>query len=156
MIFEKARAEDIADLVRMRIEYLLEDYGEIPSGTLSAISGRLPAYFERHLNRDLIAFVCRDGDMIAGCCFLYVSEMPPNPAFPHGKTGTALNVYTKPEYRRRGIAGKLMEALLSEAEEMGLDFVELKATDAGYPLYRSLGFEDAPSKYHSMKYAIDA
>ena len=53
-----------------------------------------------------------------------------------------------------GIAGKLMKLLLSESEKMGLDFVELKATDAGYSLYRSLGFEDAVSKYHNMKYII--
>ncbi|MBR3018420.1 MAG: GNAT family N-acetyltransferase [Clostridia bacterium] len=156
MIFEKAKAEDIADLVKLRIDYLLEDYGDIPSDQLSVISDRLPAYFQCHLNRDLIAFVCRDGDIFVACCFLYVSEKPPNPAFPHGKIGTVLNVYTKPAYRRRGIAGKLMKALLSEAEEMGLDFVELKATDAGYPLYRSLGFKDVSSKYHSMKYAINA
>lgn len=39
---------------------------------------------------------------------------------------------------------------------MGLDFVELKATDAGYSLYRSLGFEDSVSKYHNMKIAFDS
>ena len=45
--------------------------------------------------------------------------------------------------------------LLAESEELHLDFVELKATDSGYSLYKSLGFEDVISKYHNIKYIID-
>ena len=45
--------------------------------------------------------------------------------------------------------------MLAESEELHLDFVELKATDSGYSLYKSLGFEDVISKYHNMKYMID-
>ena len=154
MIYEKADTNDIAGLTRLRLGYLSEDYGEIAQDDLKRIGDSLPTYFRRHLNEDLYAFVCRDGDNIAGCCFLYVSEKPANPTFISGRTGTVMNVYTLPEFRRMGIAGKLMKLLLSESEKMGLDFVELKATDAGYSLCRSLGFEDAVSKYHNMKYII--
>ena len=42
--------------------------------------------------------------------------------------------------------------LIAEAEKLGLDYVELKATDEGYGLYKKLGFEDTVSKYHNMKY----
>ena len=150
MTFEQAGVGDIGALTALRVAYLKEDYGELPQDTLTDIADRLPAYFRAHLNRDLFAFVCRDAGEIAGCCLLYVSEKPPNPAFPHGKEGTVLNVYTKPPFRKRGIAGNLMKRLLAEAKALGLDRVELKATDAGYPLYRSLGFEDAVSKYHPM------
>ena len=155
MLFEKANANDISTLVDLRIEYLLEDYGETPQDKLSQISENLPPYFSSHLNKDLFAFVCRDNDEIAGCCFLYVSEKPSNPSFINGKTGTVMNVYTRPQYRRQGVAGKLMKMLLAESEKMCLDFVELQATDDGYKLYKSIGFEDVVSKYHSMKYIID-
>ena len=154
MVYEKADTNDIAELTRLRLEYLSEDYGEIAQDDLKRIADNLPTYFRRHLNEDLYAFVCRNGDIIAGCCFLYVSEKPANPSFISGRTGTVMNVYTLPEFRRRGIAGELMKLLLSESEKIGLDFVELKATDAGYSLYRSLGFEDNVSKYHNMKYII--
>ena len=66
-----------------------------------------------------------------------------------------LNVYTRPQFRRRGVARELMKMLLSEAGRLGLDFVELKSTDEGYELYRSVGFEDSVSKYHNMKFVID-
>ena len=62
-----------------------------------------------------------------------------------------MNVYTKPDFRRKGIAGKIMEFLISDARKMNLDFVELKSTDSGYNLYKSVGFEDVLSKYHNMK-----
>ncbi|MDE5772100.1 MAG: GNAT family N-acetyltransferase, partial [Ruminococcus sp.] len=120
------------------------------------ISDNLHTYLCNHLNNDLFVFVCRDVDKIVSCCFLCISEKPSNPTFINGRTGTVLNVYTKPEYRRKGIAGKLIKMLLSEAANLNVDFVELKATDSGYDLYKSLGFEDVVSKYHNMKYLIDS
>lgn len=154
MKYETADITDLLSLVKLRMDYLIEDYGKISKEELEMIEKNLPGYFQKRLNDDLFVFVCRDEQEIISCCFLYVSEKPPNPAFIHGKTGTVLNVYTKPEYRRKGIAGRLLKILVAESEKMGLDFVELKATDAGYNLYKSIGFEDVISKYHNMKYTI--
>ena len=154
MIYEKADLGDTGALTELRIAYLKEDYGDIAEETLNHIAGKLPGYFREHLNKDLYAFVCRD-ETIAGCCLLCVSEKPPNPSFINGKTGTVMNVYVKPQFRRKGIASALMKMLIAESEKLGLDLVELKATDAGYRLYRSLGFEDAVSEYHNMKLIIN-
>lgn len=155
MVFEKASIDDLDMLVKLRMEYLLEDYGDIPQDRLAQISEKLPNYYRAHLNVDLFAYVCRaDGDIVS-CCFLLVTEKPSNPSFINGKTGCVMNVYTKPEYRRKGIAGKLLSMLLSDSKKMGLDFVELKATDSGYELYKSVGFKDVTSKYHNMKYALN-
>lgn len=156
MIFERADINDLDSLVKLRIDYLIEDYGEISELQINQISERLPDYYLRHLNKDFFAYVCREENKIVSCCFLYVTEKPSNPAFINGKTGTVLNVYTKPEYRKKGIAGKLISLLISDAKKMELDFVELKATDAGYNLYKSIGFEDVISKYHNMKILLDS
>ncbi len=155
MKFEMADINDLLSLVKLRTEYLIEDYGEIPEDKLDTIKNNLPAYFQKHLNDDLFVFVCRDKEEIVSCCFLCVSEKPSNPTFINGKIGTVLNVYTKPKYRRNGIAGTLLKMLIAESEKLGLDFVELKATDSGYDLYKSIGFKDTVSKYHNMKYVID-
>ena len=45
-----------------------------------------------------------------------------------------------------------MKDLLADAEEMKLSVVDLKSTEMGYPLYASLGFRDAQSHYHEMKW----
>lgn len=69
-----------------------------------------------------------------------------------GRTGTVLNVYTKPVYRHKGYAKKIMKELLSDAARKNLSVVELKSTEDGYHLYKSIGFTDEVSKYHSMKW----
>ena len=38
--------------------------------------------------------------------------------------------------------------------ELGLDFIELKATKEGYPLYKKLGFEEQHSTYTPMKFNL--
>lgn len=153
---EKSDIGDLEQLVELRTAYLFEDHGTIPKEQLAEISEKLPDYFRRHLNKDCFVYSAKNESEIISCCFLLVTEKPSNPSFINGIVGTVMNVYTKPQYRRKGLAGKLLKMLLEDSEKMGLDFVELKATDAGYSLYRSLGFEDSVSKYHNMKIMINS
>ena len=117
MIVEKAGSKDIEALVKMRISYLIEDNGSLDTQDLAAIERELPGYFQAHLDRDLFVYVIRDGQTIVSCAFLLIVEKPMSPAFINGRTGTVLNVYTCPPYRRRGYARIIMEALLSEARK---------------------------------------
>lgn len=152
MDVEKATEADIDALVNLRIAYLTEDNGALDKGDEKAIRKGLPAYFRAHLDRDLHAYVIREGEQVASCAFLIVVEKPMSPAFMSGRTGLVLNVYTRPKNRRMGHAKRIMETLLADAKDMGLSVVELQATDDGYPLYRSVGFADDESKYHRMKW----
>jgi len=138
--------------VGRRVAYLTEDNGALDEGDEAAIRDGLPGYFGAHLGHDLHAYVIRESGRIASCAFLIVVEKPMSPAFMSGRTGIVLNVYTRPDCRRRGYARKVMEALLADARELGLSVVELQATDDGYPLYLSVGFLDDESKYHRMKW----
>lgn len=152
MIFEKAKIEDIRELVTLRIAYLEEDDGEMDNNILLSINANLPDYFMKHLNHDITAYVARNEYEIVACAFLLVVEKPMSPAFITGKTGTVLNVYTRPDYRHNGYAKHLMKMLLSDAVDLNLSIVELKATEDGYNLYKSLGFEDMVTKYHLMNW----
>ena len=132
------------ELIELRMAYLAADFGELAAEDEACIRAALPSYFERHLERDLISFVARaDDGRIASVALLLVSEKPANPRFVNGRIGTVFNVYTAPEFRRQGLASQVMSELLAHARGLELDLVELNATDEGYPLYRSLGFEDA-------------
>lgn len=152
MVFEKATIDDTKELAALRIAYLEEDHGIMDENALLSIEANLPDYFMRHLNHDFTAYVARNEQEIVACAFLLVVEKPMSPAFITGKTGTVLNVYTRPNYRHKGYARCLMNMLLSDAVDKNLSFIELKATEDGYHLYKSLGFEEAVSKYHSMKW----
>lgn len=138
----------------MRIAYLQEDSGELAHNDIRTIQAGLPTYYENHLNKDLLVYVARDQDTIVSCAFLLLIEKPMSPAFITGKTATVMNVYTKPSYRRRGCAKKLMTQLLQDAKELDISVVELKATEDGYPLYQSIGFEEASDRYHHMRIVL--
>ena len=154
MIFEKATTQDISILTKLRIAYLQEDLGQITDADLELMNSSLPSYYEKHLNKDLIVYVARDEMDIVSCAFLLIVEKPMSPSFITGKTGTVLNVYTKPEYRKKGYAKKLMTMMLEEARTEGVSIIELKATEDGYSLYKSVGFEDVVAKYHNMKIVL--
>ena len=147
----RAGLTDTEALVRLRLDYLSEDLGPLEDGTAEVIRRDLPDYFRRKLNRDLFVYVIREGSDIVSCAFLLVMEKPMSPAFPNGRTGTVLNVYTRPASRRKGYARRVMEALIAGAEQMSLSVLELKATEDGYDLYRSVGFADDASGYRLMK-----
>ena len=152
MKVEKARGSDIGPLVQLRMDYLREDLGSLDEKDAGAIAENLPAYFRAHLDRDLFCYIVRDGGEIVSCAWLLVVEKPMSPAFLNGKTGTVFNVYTRPAFRRKGYAGALIAALIADAKRMDLCSVELKATDAGVPLYLSAGFAEEHSGYRRMKW----
>jgi len=154
MIFDKATIKDIGVLTDLRIAYLNEDLVQIADADLELIRSSLPSYYTKHLNKDLMVYVARDGEDIVSCAFLLIVEKPMSPSFITGKTGIVLNVYTKPEYRKKGYAKKLMTMMLEDAKTEGVSIIELKATKDGYSLYKSVGFEDVVAKYHNMKIVL--
>lgn len=57
------------------------------------------------------------------------------------RQATILNVYTHPDFRRRGIARQLMQTVIGWCQEQGFAHVSLHSSKDGRPLYESLGFE---------------
>ena len=153
MNVQKATDADIDILVNLRIEYLKEDNGFLDESDAKVITKNLPDYFNRHIGRDLYCYIIRDGNDVAACTFLLIVEKPMSPAFINGKTGTVLNVYTRPPYRHRGYAREIMDELITDAKRMELSRIELKSTEAGHSLYLSVGFKYDDSHYHLMKWS---
>ncbi|MCF0228134.1 MAG: GNAT family N-acetyltransferase [Parasporobacterium sp.] len=152
MIAEK---KDIQQLIELRFAYIGDDMGEITQEQENLIRAQLPDYYERHLGNDLIAFIAKDGERIISTVQLLLMEKPANPHFIHGHSGAFLNVYTMPEYRRKGIARRLVKNVLEYAEEHELDSIELNATEAGYPLYIKMGFEHLDPGHTHLRYIFN-
>ena len=145
------RAQNASGLADIRIKYLREDFPEMTDAEAAKIKARLPRYYADHLNCDFFAYLAEDGGKLVGSAFLTVGELPPNPNFPKGRVGTVLNVFVESDYRRQGIATELMKLLIADAKVMELDYIELKASVEGYPLYKKLGFEETVSSFTPMK-----
>lgn len=118
------------------------------------IQESLPSYYAKHLNHDLMVYVTKDEENIVSCAFLLIVEKPASPSFITGKTGTVLNVYTKPKYRHKGYAKRLMTMMLADAAMFNISVIELKSTEEGYSLYKSIDFDDVIAKYHNMKIVL--
>ena len=53
------------------------------------------------------------------------------------------NVYTKLEYRKQGIASRLLAYIMDETESKGCKFARLHSSDQGRGTYEKIGFVNA-------------
>ena len=97
-------------------------------------------WLEGHMDGDFVAWLAEIDDMPAGTAAILWYPHPPGPRSLRGVDAYILNVYTKPEFRRRGIARALMERLIEEARAVGIGRIWLRASREGRPLYEELGF----------------
>ena len=65
---------------------------------------------------------------------------------PSGRCAYIMNMYVRPDYRRRGIATAILDLLVTDARERGAGRIALEATEAGRPLYEKYGFVPALSE----------
>jgi ribosomal protein S18 acetylase RimI-like enzyme len=151
MNIRKATIEDINILIKLRFDYLFADRGNLTKDEEIAIRSQLNTYYRKHINNNFIAILAEIDNNVVSTAFLAISEKPANPTFITGKTGTLLNVLTYPEYRRMGIATKVMSKIIDEAKQLGVSSIELSATQDGKQLYEKLGFTELKSKYTQMK-----
>jgi GNAT superfamily N-acetyltransferase len=77
---------------------------------------------------------------VAGGGGVLLSPWPANPHDPCTERAVILNVYTEQEYRRRGVARLIMQAILAWIEAYGLRGANLHASAEGRQLYEKLGF----------------
>jgi GNAT superfamily N-acetyltransferase len=78
---------------------------------------------------------------VAGGGGVMLSPWPANPKDPCTQRAVILNVYTEAEFRKQGVARRVMLAILDWVKAQGLRTVNLHASAAGRPLYEKLGFE---------------
>ena len=152
MLYTIATPNDINQLIQMRLAFIYDDLKEFDIEKRTQIEKQLPKYFNKHLGNDLIAFIAKDNKKVISMALLLILEKPANIQFLTGTIGQVVSVYTHTEYRKKGIAKELMQMLLSYSKKEKLDFVELKATELGYNLYKNLGFIDDATSCTSMKY----
>ena len=154
IIYDIANLNDIPELVRLRILYMIDDFGSITDEERAGMEKQLPGYFERELGKKLIAFVARAEGRLVAAAYLLIIEKPANPFFLNGLDSEVLSVYTEEGYRGKGICTNLMRNMIDYAAEHKISRIDLMATDEGYPIYKRLGFEDKVQKYKDMRLVV--
>ncbi len=79
------------------------------------------------------------GTVVAGAG-IWILPWPPHPADLSGRRAYAMNVYTEPAFRLRGLARRLTLTLLDWCREHEIKTITLHASKEGRALYEALGF----------------
>lgn len=132
------KGEALTDqIIALRLAQLREEGTKDVDGLEPAIRDFYRRNFENGSFRLYVGI--KDKEVI-GTAGLSFAEKPPYPACPSGKLGLLSSVYVKPEFRRRGIAKRLVGFVLRLAREKGCGAVHITASDAGVKLYSAMGF----------------
>ena len=155
VIYDTAGKVDIDELIRLRIAYMIDDFGSITDYQRECMEKQLPDYFRRKLGTELVAFVARAEGRLVAAAYLFIMEKPASAILTNGLDGEVLSVYTEPAYRGQGICTQLMKNLVEYGREHELCRIDLMATDEGYPVYKKVGFEDKVQKWKDMRLKFD-
>lgn len=119
------------------------DYGE--EAGLARMTPEFRALLHRWLTTGQArGWVAEQNGAAVGSALLELKEALPSPLSPQSVRGYLFNVYVAPKARRQGLARRFTEAALEEARKLGLDLLELHASQDAEGLYRSMGFEPTP------------
>ncbi|MBD5409284.1 MAG: GNAT family N-acetyltransferase [Treponema sp.] len=141
LIYKKATIDDITILTETRID-VLRAANKLPSDLdMSEVKEQSYHYYEKSLpSRSCIAYLVFDGARFVGSGGISFFQVMPTYHNPSGNKAYIMNMYTAPEYRRKGIAYKTLNLLVEEAKSRGITDISLEATDMGRPLYEKYGF----------------
>ena len=136
-----ATNDDIELLMSSRLE-MLKVVNDLPKDYVydDVIVNASRDYF---LNGDHVTVLAIDGGEVIGCASMSFMWIMPTFSHPTGKRAHLMNVYTRSEYRRQGIARKMVEMLIDETWKRGATEISLDATKMGRPLYESMGFTNS-------------
>jgi GNAT superfamily N-acetyltransferase len=146
-LVRRATVDDVDVVARHRVA-MFRDMGEIASETLEQVllEASTKALAVCLANATYLGWLATDagGAVRAGAGVQLRSQLPriamDGKRVETGPAPLVLNVYTEPEWRRRGLARVLMQHVMAWAADTGLDRLVLRASNDGRPLYEALGF----------------
>lgn len=140
-IYKKAGLEDLDTLVKTRIEVLRAANCLADDTDMSLVERQSREYYEESLQAgDHIAYLVFTEEKFVGAGGVSFFRVMPTYHNPTGRKAYIMNMYTRPDYRRKGIACHTLEFLVKEARKKGVEHISLEATEMGRPLYEHFGF----------------
>ena len=149
-LIRRAGAQDAAIIARHRAR-MFQDMGEISDNSFDEFLTASQKWTERALASGeyvgWLAMPATDPNAIVAGAGVQLRQVPPHPCrssrngkFAEGRHAIVLNVFTEPEWRKRGAVVLLMEKILRWAREEKLDRLVLHASAQARSLYERMGF----------------
>jgi predicted acetyltransferase len=143
--YYKAEKRDLQILVDLRVEFLVEFWGEQSMQAIDELKNGLTEYYDHALNdNSYICYLARIDNTVAGIGGMIIRQQAGNFKNPTGIVGYIMNMYTNPSFRKKGICVSILNLLLEEGKEQGIKLFELHATKEGEQVYPKQGFKIHP------------
>ena len=140
MRYRKATKSDIDILVELRKKQLIDEGLE----STTNIDFELKSFFENTMEEgSLIEYVAVDDNNIVATGGVLFYNLPPSYSNTSGRIAYITNMYTKDEFRGRGIATVLLNILVDEVKKSGCKVIKLQASVHGKPVYKKFGFNES-------------
>lgn len=141
LIYKKATLKDLDILIETRIEVLRAANKLSGDTDMSEVERQSYDYYQKALcDGSHIAYLVFDENCVVGAGGVSFFRVMPTYNNPSGTKAYIMNMYTKPEYRRKGIAYKTLDMLIKDIKSKGISAISLEATEMGRPLYEKYGF----------------
>lgn len=141
LTYRKAAFDDIDILTKTRIQVLRAANELEEDADMSAVEKETYDYYLTALkDGSHSAFLVFDRGIFVGAGGISFYRVMPTFHNTTGKKAYIMNMYTHPDYRRRGIACHVLQLLTEEAKEKRVSHITLEATKAGRYLYEKFGF----------------
>ncbi|MBN2352909.1 MAG: GNAT family N-acetyltransferase [Spirochaetales bacterium] len=153
-----AAPADIPVLAEYRFAMFSEMYPEKDlSGVREEFIKAAVGYYREKLGTDgEVSLVAKCGGETIASGTIMFQLRPPGVNRLRNLFGYILNMYVRPEWRRKGAATAVMQALHDEARKRGAVRVGLHASSAGAAVYAGLGYVNKESYMETdLKPAVD-
>ena len=138
----------IDEIIDLRLKQL-KDEGAVESFDLKP--NLFKFYSEQLISDNFAIFGIIDNNKIIATGSLSFVYKPPYYNCPNGKIGLLSSMYVDPDYRRQGLATKMLDKIVEYAKENDCSLIHITASKMGELLYTKYGFI---KKNNFMEYKI--
>ncbi|HBV04463.1 MULTISPECIES: GNAT family N-acetyltransferase [Mammaliicoccus] len=141
MHIRKATIDDLNIIVKLRKQQLIDE----GSNPIIDIDHDLETFFTNVITDESLyqLLAVENEEVIATGAIIYY-PFPPSYINQSGERAYVTNIYTHPNFRGHGIAQQIISLLIKDAEARDIKKIFLAASPLGKPVYKKLGFEEAP------------
>lgn len=145
-VIRLADPDDVAELARLRWEFVLEDTQHAPEQTnFEEFASAVGNFFSNRIEeRKLAVFVAEVDGLLVSNLWVEIVDKVPSPNVSMGAWGYVTNVYTEPAYRGSGIGTKILEVAIRWASLKRLELLIVWPSENSVDFYRRAGFSSNP------------
>jgi len=141
LLIREATPADIPAILEHRHGMYL-DMGYEDDRAIEGMLATCEPYLQQAIpNRTFRGWLALLDERIVGGGAILINPWPSHPYDLECRRATILNVYVHPDFRRQGIARRLMETMIGWCREQHFAAVYLHASADGRQLYESMGFQ---------------